>query len=1486
MQPNLIERNNSLQNLLTEEHDSCGIVAVIEKRGIASHQNIHKTIDALIKMEHRSGFINGEGDGSGILTDIPRKLWANRLQKHQFSSDLAYSPSFVVGHIFIDPSVSSLQDVQTEIRKKFEKHHFQILVERENKVDSDKLGPNGKKQEPLFWQIAATFNESLTSIRKKLFTLMTDIESNNLVHISSLSNHSTVYKVMGAASVLLEYFQDLRNSLFESRITIGHNRYSTNTLSHFFRVQPFSLLGHNGEINTIQRLRDEAKMLNIPLVFEGSDSQDVNRVIEGFITQQNLSLFTALEIMFPPIYNEIRKIEPKLQDLYTFLRHLWGPFAQGPAGIVSRYENQAVFGVDALGLRPLWQLETSDTIYFSSEQGIIPSNIMVQEPKPFAPGEKVGITLIPESPIQIIEHHMLQQFVYDEVSQRFPLYQYHFKLEPPHFRKTSSFYPQYQSISNGVYAAFGWEKEHIDLAEQIATTSKEPIRSLGYDGPLAILSKERVNIADFLKEKVAVVTNPAIDREREIEHFSTRMILGGRENFQPHKVGDASFEIRTPILLEGEIAQNIVQELGTTSLEQTIAYFKSLSEDFIVSLSLSFKENQTIKDRLTELNQEALKAVQLGAKVIIIDDQAVFDKTDHYWLDPHLAISSIDLSLKKSFKDNENLRRKVSIILRSASIRNLHDLATVIGFGADAVSPYLLFATVFQKVNEEGLIKNLYIGLNKGIEKIASTIGIHELRGYDRLFASIGFDQEIASLLDITNFYGNENVGYSLHQLEQDAKLRKVDFNKSDAKPFKAYRLIPRIWKAISQVANGSSSYEEYQEKLYEQEEQNPIALRHLLDFKYDENANNQSEVSIGIGGHDLPFVISSMSFGSQNETAFRAYAEAAYQLNMMSLNGEGGEIKDMLGKYPKHRGMQIASGRFGVNNELISSSHWVEIKIGQGAKPGEGGHLPGSKVSIKVAEARNATPGVDLISPSNNHDIYSIEDLEQIISELKTANKRAKVIVKVPVVPNIGTISVGIAKAGADVISLSGYDGGTGAARVHAIQHVGLPVEIGVKLSHDALLDAGLRTDVEIWADGGVRSGKDVVKLILLGANRIGFGTLAMIAIGCTSCRGCHLDTCHVGIATQMESLEEANQRGLKRFVPREYDPSIDNLKRLFNAIATEVKEITSKLGTVDLQELVGRADLLQQKKHLDLLDLKLLTKSAPLSKTIISKMKNTSNLSVAAGAESIEIESEYAEIPYQNQLVNSTNRMIGSDLSSNTNLSFKKGSIPGNGLAAYLANGVSIAVQGGGQDGIGKTAYGGKVSILKTKNEQGIFINGSVGKGFCYGAQKGLFIVQGNADSRAGIRLSGADVIIGGELTSPIQDHLGGIGERANIKGFAFEYMTNGRAVVLGDPGPWICSGMTGGVIYQRLVPEFGLDIVAIQRRIAKGAKVSIISLDTKGEEDLTELLNQYIKELQRTEQYILAEKMVNLLNNLDANFVKIIPESEVLEIPLSTE
>src|ERR1043165_1226533 len=484
---------------------------------------------------------------------------------------------------------------------------------------------------------------------------------------------------------------------------------------------------------------------------------------------------------------------------------------------------------------------------------------------------------------------------------------------------------------------------------------------------------------------------------------------------------------------------------------------------------------------------------------------------------------------------------------------------------------------------------NLCAALRKGIEKVISTIGIHEVRGYARQFSSIGIKPELAEIFQTEFYAASDKAGTGFADLDEDTNARGHALSADDSagKPAKTFRFYPKVYKAAIATANGSGTYGEYSEKVRDLEKQSPISMRHIMGLKGDRDSVNPASVDASVGHHDYPIVISSMSFGSQSEPAFRAYAEAAKAINVLCINGEGGEIRDMYGKYRKWRGQQVASGRFGVSAEMINSSYVAEIKIGQGAKPGEGGHLPGKKVSEKVAAARNAAPGTDLISPSNNHDLYSIEDLAELIDELKTVNPDVRVSVKVPVVPNIGTIGLGIAKAGADIITLSGFEGGTGAARQHALRHVGLPSDIGTRAVHRALMEAGLRNRVEIWADGGYRTGHDIVKLHCLGANRVGFGTLAMVSLGCTICRGCQLDTCHVGIATQIETPAEAEAHGLKKFTPQEVDSAAESCARFFQAMGEEVKQVVASLGYERAQDLVGRYEILEQVAMKDSIDL-----------------------------------------------------------------------------------------------------------------------------------------------------------------------------------------------------------------------------------------------------------------------------------------------------------
>ncbi|MFD1020596.1 glutamate synthase-related protein [Thalassobacillus hwangdonensis] len=1483
---------SSFKNHHLHEHDACGIVASVNKYNQPTKQNIDDVIRSLSIMNHRAGFIEHEGDGVGVHIDLPKALWKNKFTEAGIDSSIVDEKSFTIGHIFIDQN-SEVDKIQEEIRSLFTSKDFSILHETIDGTESEALGPLAKKEEPVFWQVALSPGKE-NQLDSQLFNLTIEIEKNLQVHVASLAYDHVVYKVMGAADQLPEFYKDLADPNVASSMTLGHNRYSTNTLSNFFRVQPFSMLGHNGEINTVARLRDEAEMIGVPLTHGGSDSQDLNRTVETLVKKHGYSLLEALDIVFPPIVNEIKSYPEHLQDMYTYLRESWGHFAQGPAGIISRHQQETVFSLDSLGLRPLWQLETEDAYFFSSEPGIFTNDHYVTDPQALSPGEKVAVTYTDDGKAKIYDHFAYQEEVYQRFSKRLDFAGFHKRLHPPAFKDVRP-NPTLTEVSNGWYSAYGWDREQMQFLEQMAEKGSEPIRSLGHDVPLAAMNEGRKNIADYIKESVAVVTNPAIDRDREAEHFSTRTILGRRPDlFEKEQDKPLTVEFLSPILLEGKHGLELSKEHNQPSYEQLVEMFNEPGKSF--ELSITCQDDESVADALKRLAAQVEKAVDEGNELIALNDGQSHSE-NHLWIDPLLVISAVDKHLVEKQK-----RRKASLIIRSGAIRSLHDLIVTFGLGADAISPYLMFATVQEEDTAPSF--QLYDALNKGLEKVISTIGIHELRGYARLFSSIGLHEDFSDLLRITNFLGSNELSYNWKALKEDAVSRREDFQNEKAKPARSYHVLPRLWKSIGDIAKGEP-IDAYREKLEDIEEKNPLTIRHLTGLKESDQPKASENVDLRVGNHDFPFMISSMSFGSQNETAFRAYAEAADRLNMISFNGEGGEIKDMLGKYPNTRGQQIASGRFGVNAELLNSSNLLEIKIGQGAKPGEGGHLPGSKVTAKIAEARNATIGSDLISPSNNHDIYSIEDLAQMISELKTANDKAKVAVKVPIVPNIGTIAVGIAKAGADFITLSGFDGGTGAARIHAIQNVGLPVEIGVKAAHNALLESGMRHKVEIWADGGLRSPLDVLKVMLLGANRVGFGTLSMIAVGCTACRGCHLDTCHVGIATQIDTEAQAKEHGLRRFVPREYNPSVQGLMTLFQTFGEELKRLTGALGFTNTQEIVGRSDLLEQTKGTDWMDLSPLLEKLEVSEIKAYQVQEEEierRLAMAAGAEYLDgnqdtllesrsfsgVTSEQRNLTSRVSCHRVRNRLDGSYHHMDpVELTYDQGSIVGNGFGSYISEGIIANVSGGAQDGVGKTALGGTLAILKSKGAEGTYVNGSVGKGFGYGAQKGSLFVQGMADSRAGIRLSGADLIIGQQLKSKLPEKdRGNLGTHASIKGFAFEYMTNGRGLVLGDPGPWMCAGMTGGAVYLRHQPELGLTKEALERRIAKGAKVAITPLNDIGVADITEMLSSYIEILDKSGQQEEAEQLKVLLEDPEQHFLQVVPEKIQADPSVSTE
>lgn len=1532
------------------EHDSCAIIANVKKDGKASHGNVKRTIEALINMGHRTGEIEGEGDGAGVQTDIPRLIWAKTLAWRGLRPSAVDDPYFTVGHIMIPHSErGQLDEIKRRALEILRAGGLDVLVEQPALTRPDALGPLARQAEPEFWQVACLPSGGRRIEDRDSFEIVLQLERELPVHIASFSKNSVIYKVRGDGETLRRYFPELRHPDFKSAITLAHGRYSTNTNSAAERAQMFSTLGHNGEINTIDKLTREAQALGFQLPLQGSDSQILDRVVESLMFLCGLSLMEVLEIIFPPVWTEIEAFPEELQEFYRYYRRAFGALAQGPAAIIARQGDEVVFSCDALGLRPLWFGETEKEFFASSEKGVVPLESQVRDPEPLAPGEKMGFLLKRDRGVEVFKYHDLQKRLVAIADKRFDLEAANRRViwaseslvvgsvgmkranrvcAPPlpswirhdpfgspgaalavasEVEREKDQAQMLDAVSrNNQMLASGWTKDDVENLRVLAETCKEPISGLGYDGPLAALSRVRKNISDYFLERVAVVTNPSIDCLREADHFSTTTFLGPKPSLDDRRRVTEQIELRTPLLLGGaprarheiELQRKIAREAGARLIEDI--------EPLATTLEINYSEGASLKQALAHLQAEAEKAVREGAAILILDDSGTYEM-GRLPIDSHLALAAVDQRLRACFVDGESLRRRCSLVLKSQQLRNFHDLAMAVGCGADAVNPYRIFDAVLEMGNQledkQTKLRNCLKTLQSGIEKVISTMGIHELEGYGRIFASIGLAPEISAYFGVKNYYGSNTAGLNFARLEADARERLKIGSKKERLPLaKDFHFYPYIWKTAGQAARGDVPYQTYADKLDALEKENPVSLRHLLDFKTDSVTArlDESQVDISVGSHAAPIIFSAMSFGAQGETSFRAFAEAAKRLGIVGINGEGGELLDIMGKYRQYRGQQVASARFGVNIAMLNSADFIEIKIGQGAKPGEGGHLPGFKVTAKIAETRHTPPGIDLISPSNNHDIYSIEDLAQLIEELKTANPRARISVKIPSVPHIGAIATGIAKARADIIGISGYDGGTGAARKHATRYVGIPVEIGLREAHLALLHSGLRNRVEIWADGGVKSGKDVVKLMLLGANRVGFGTLVQVAIGCTICRECNTGTCHVGITSQLKSPEEALEKGQKHFVPRDYYHAVEHATHLFSEVCNEIRSIVARLGERRAQDLVGKAGLLYQARMRDRIDLSKLLRDTEETLFVPEEIKEqtvgrarkplTSLTRVVTSSVFDMIEKGKEIVIFEDSEVSNTDRSMGTHLAGQlvyarqegrlngfkkAILKLREGVTPGNGLGAFNSDGIDIIVEGGVQDGAAKSASGGRVAILKGINHDGIRIDGSVGKCFAYGAQAGTLIVQGNADSRAGIRLSGADLIIGGRVREPLRDELGNIASRANIKGFAFEYQTSGRGMVLGDPGPWLCSGMTGGVVYLRIDETVDLTVDALRRRLARGASVRIMPVaGPEDEKNIKELLTSYASALRESNQRDEANEVMDLTRNWSKNFVKVVP------------
>jgi glutamate synthase (NADPH/NADH) large chain len=1408
---------------IAQEFDSCAVYAAVLKNPAARSAVPLwvAALEALQAMEHRAGYLNGKSDGTGLLVSAPRHVWERRLA----ADNLRPATTF----LSLSIAIAEEHAAQERLKALLSSEGFVLLAGHWDVVD----GAEG------IWTVAlADERRHRDGTETPDWEILERLASSFPGQIAAWGPHVSALKVRGDSRALARHGRRLWGDAFYPRVVVGHNRFSTNTTTQLHRVQPFLSLAHNGEINTIGRARRELSGLGFDPIDAGSDSQTMDYALCQLSARYHLTLAETMRMLSAPSPAIVSTWPLPWQEAFARLQLFWQPVVQGPHALVATNGSELVAAVDAMGLRPLWIVETSEAVVLSSEVGVVPPDVWIAEPRMIGAGEVVAWSWQDQGPLttlrtEDIEASLLSRVANSPWPKTLPA--------PPSDTRATLPVQAWQSTADG------WTRDDLQMVKAWVETGQEPVGSLGFDSPLAALSSGVVTISDYLQETVAVVTNPALDREREGEHFHLTTWIGGR----PSRLEGAP---------EGPVIRLDHPWLQDSELESLQQVFRGRTS----VLNLFWEQGKRELDAAREVGRQAVAAIKAGASLLILDDGGAYQRRQSLALDPTLAVAAVEQELQQT-----GMRRRTSLVVRSGMIRNLHDAAVLLGLGADALVPYALWRAAGPRLSIQVL--------NHGLEKILSTMGTHWLAGYGRNFSSIGLPEDIAALLEIPTYAAPPLETWERRR-EHIREIR-LDLIESDAQPRFLPHFNTRVYKVVHQLVSGSMQTDQFHQAMADLERQMPQQIRHTLAFRRH-GVRPAASVSLAAGGHSYPFVIASMSFGSQGESAFRAYAEAAKRLNIIAMNGEGGELPDMVGQYVPWRGYQVASGRFGINAALLQGASYVEIKIGQGAKPGEGGHLPGRKVSVEVARARHAQVGIDLISPSNNHDLYSIEDLRQLIDELKTVNPHLQVVVKVPVVPNIGTIAVGIVKAGADVINLSGFDGGTGAARMHALRHVGLPSDIGVPLVHQALVSAGVRHAVEIWADGGVRTADDVLKLILLGANRIGFGTMAMTALGCTICRHCQQDTCHVGIATQVRSVEEARERGLKRFQPQEMESAVENLVAFFRGLAVHLEERMRHLGAASVAEAVGRWQWLSQWGAHELLDfMPWLESLAEDNQALLVSEVAGPSWAVAVQADSKERRNA-AHTP-------STGRRMAGVLQSSRRLGLQSFSeqvrfdgVAGQGFGAFLTEGVTCLAVGGAQDGVGKGASGGHIWVMK-RGRWG----GHAGKSLAYGAQAGVVVVQGAADARAGVRLAGAQVVILADgVPSPVQSRSGW--DSASIKGFGFEYMTRGEALVLGDPGPWLAAGMTGGVIYLRHDPAQGLTRSFLQSRLARSAKVSIESLAPEDSRAVADLLQQARSALHASGQEDRAAGIMELEADLDRNFVKVVPLREQMDQEISTE
>ena len=1395
------------------EHENCGIGFVAHLKGKKSHSIIRQGLDILTNMTHRGaeGADSKTGDGAGVLIQVPRDYYL--IQGYS----LPPAGQFGTGLIFFPQETSDASKCQEILVNIIREEGVNLIGFREVPRNNSVIGEISRAAEPEILQILLGADLLQEELERKLYIIRkrteiairkSDIKQKSFFYIPSLSTKVLVYKGMLTSVQLAEYFLDLNDERLQSAIALVHSRFSTNTFPSWDLAQPFRMLGHNGEINTIKgnrfwmearesilksdKLGDLTRLYPI-IEPDKSDSASLDNVLE-FLIMSGKSLPYAMSVLIPESINDKNPISTELKAFYKYHSTFLEPW-DGPASLIFSDGRYIGGMLDRNGLRPSrYLITTNDLIVMGSEAGVLT----------FAPEEirekgrlKAGKMLLVDTEAgkifydKELKAELAAEYPYGQwIQQNMVKLE---KIETGH-QETTDMGDEYHKY----LTSFNYSLEDTDwIIKEMAATGKEPIGSMGNDVPVAVLSRKPYRLFNYFKQLFAQVTNPPIDPIREELVMTLSGYLGSlQQNLletSPDHVKMVRF--RNPVITNTYF--QVVKNLR----------YKGFSAANLLLHFDAGKGAEGLKNAVEQLCIDAEKAVDEGKNYIILSDRGITENAAP--IPSLMAVSAVHHYLIEKRK-----RMQIDIVVESAEPREVMHFALLFGYGASIINPYMSLAVIDKLIKDKAIQldyqkaeANYVNAVNKGILKIMSKMGISTLRSYrsSQIFEAVGIHT------DVINKYFAGTIsrigGIGMNEIAEEVLIpHRTAFTpelQSEilTEGVYSYRKLGEhhAWNpetiSLLQWSTGTGDYKKFKEYTcrVNADTARPGFIRGLLRTKNNPIPIEEVEPVEKIMRR---FVTGAMSYGSISREAHETLAIAMNRIGGRSNTGEGGE--DPTRFKPLENGdsirsaiKQVASGRFGVTTEYLVNADELQIKIAQGAKPGEGGQLPGHKVDKIIAKTRYAIPGITLISPPPHHDIYSIEDLSQLIFDLKNVNPRAKVSVKLVSESGVGTIAAGVTKAGADLITISGYEGGTGASPSSSIKHAGLPLEIGLAETQQTLVMNNLRRKVILQADGQLKSGKDIIIASLLGAEEFGFSTSALIVLGCVMMRKCHLNTCPVGVATQNAELR-------KRFHGK-----ADNVVTFFRFLAEEVRELLAELGYKKLDDIIGRFDLLERNPEVNHWKIKNLDLSALLTQPAEStdhashccdvqdhKLTNILDLELIAEAERALAEKQPVVIE---RTIHNTDRTTGAMLSGKIAVKYGSDGLPdgtikcrfkgsaGQSFGAFLSPGIELYLEGDSNDYLGKGLSGGRIIVVPPTGstfepDKNIIIGNTV----LYGATRGEIYISGVAGERFGVRNSGANAVVEG------------------VGNHCCEYMTGGRVVVLGTTGSNFAAGMSGGIAY----------------------------------------------------------------------------------------